>query len=64
MPGYTFKFWSEVGFAAGVAAITFALAAVANTEAMGDPRTYFVALGAGAVRAGAGAALAALRGGS
>jgi len=64
MPGYTFKFWQETGWAAAIAALTFALAAVSNTEAIDDPRTWAVSLGAGAVRAGAGAALSALRGSS
>ncbi len=57
---YNLKFWQEVAWAGLVSALVFALTAVAGFDVTVDTRGFLVALGAGSIRAAAGAMLGAI----
>ena len=57
MGTYDFKAWQELAWAAGVAALTFGLTVLVtfDPETITDWRAWAISLGAGAIRAAAGA---------
>lgn len=55
---YTFKFWQEAAWAAGVAAVVVVLTSIVNTDAIDNWSTWAITLGGAVARAVAGAVLA------
>lgn len=61
---YDFKFWAELLWGAGIAALIVVLQAFVGTETISDPKAWLVGILGGAGRAAAGYILSRLTAGA